>query len=162
MATVRPGTLQELPYNYERRAAVELLPLPAGLRPECVCLLGSERLAPREQALENADVVVCGGRGCWAGRWRPRVRQSTPTGAKMVHPLVGQGRLGARSSPRCSSSASRGPSSTPPASAGSPFIVDVNKNPGAVMMQIANVGLVADANQACLALIRELKKWLRP
>ena len=41
------------------------------------------------------------------------------------------------------------------------FIIAVNKNPNAAMMRMADVAIVADANQVCLALIKELRKRLR-
>lgn len=41
------------------------------------------------------------------------------------------------------------------------FIIAVNKNPHATMMRMADVAIVADANQVCTALIRELKKRIR-
>jgi len=41
------------------------------------------------------------------------------------------------------------------------FIISVNKNPNAVMMRMADVAIVADANQVCLALVKELKKRIR-
>ena len=41
------------------------------------------------------------------------------------------------------------------------FIIAVNKNPEASMMKIADVAIVADANQVCTTLIKELKKRIR-
>ncbi len=41
------------------------------------------------------------------------------------------------------------------------FIVAVNKNPNATMMQLADVALVADANQVCSGIIRALKQRIR-
>ena len=41
------------------------------------------------------------------------------------------------------------------------FIVAVNKNPNATMMKMADVAIVADANQACLGIIRALRERLR-
>jgi electron transfer flavoprotein alpha subunit len=41
------------------------------------------------------------------------------------------------------------------------FIIAINKNPNAAMMKMADVAIVADANQICLSLIKELKKRLR-
>ena len=40
------------------------------------------------------------------------------------------------------------------------FVVAVNKNPGAMMMQMADVAIAGDANQVCLALIREIRQRL--
>jgi electron transfer flavoprotein alpha subunit len=41
------------------------------------------------------------------------------------------------------------------------FIIAVNKNPNAAMMKMADVAVVADANQVCTALIKELKERIR-
>ena len=41
------------------------------------------------------------------------------------------------------------------------FIIAVNKNPNAIMMKLADVAIVADANQVCTALIKELRKRIR-
>ena len=41
------------------------------------------------------------------------------------------------------------------------FIVAVNKNPNATMMNMADVAIVADANQVCTALIRALREGIR-
>ena len=41
------------------------------------------------------------------------------------------------------------------------LIIAVNKNPDATMMKMADVAIVADANQVCSALIRELKARIR-
>jgi electron transfer flavoprotein alpha subunit len=41
------------------------------------------------------------------------------------------------------------------------FIFAVNKNPNATMMKMADVAVVADANQVCTALIRGLKERIQ-
>ena len=41
------------------------------------------------------------------------------------------------------------------------FIISVNKNPNATMMKMADVAMVADANQVCLGIIKALKEKLR-
>ena len=41
------------------------------------------------------------------------------------------------------------------------FVIAVNKNPNATMMKLADVAVVADANQFCATLIQELKRRLR-
>ena len=174
MATVRPGTFQELPHDYQRRAAVQWLPPPAGLRPERVRLLESERLPPREQALENASVVVCGGRGMGSKKkFRNLQELARLLGGQVAatRPVVYArwceegalvGQAGRQIKPQVLFSLGvSGAIQHTAGISGAPFIVAVNKNPGAVMMQMADVGLVADANQVCLALIRELKRRLR-
>ncbi len=174
MATVRPGTFQELPHDYLRAARVERLDLPPNLPPERVRLVKSERLPPREQALENAEVVVCGGRGMGSkkkfrnlhelarlldgqvGATRPVVYAHWAEDGALV------GQAGRQIKPQVLFSFGiSGAIQHTAGISGNPFLVAVNKNPNAVMMQMADVGLVADANQVCLALIRELKNRLR-
>jgi electron transfer flavoprotein alpha subunit len=41
------------------------------------------------------------------------------------------------------------------------FIIAVNKNPNATMMKMADVAIVADANQACLGIIKAIKEKIR-
>lgn len=174
MATVRPGTFQELPHDYQRKAPVESLPLPSGLPAERVRLLTSQRLPPREQALENAQVVVLGGRGMGSKKKFRNLHELArllggQVGATrpVVHSrwaeeeaLVGQ--AGRQIKPQVVFSFGiSGAIQHTAGISGNPFIIAVNKNPQAVMMQMADVGLVADANQACLALIRELKNRMR-
>jgi len=63
MATVRPGTFKEIPHDYERTAIVERLPLMKGLPKPRVRLIEYERSVEKEHTIENASVIVCGGRG---------------------------------------------------------------------------------------------------
>ena len=41
------------------------------------------------------------------------------------------------------------------------FIIAVNKNPNATMMKMADVAVVADANQFCIALIKGLRERIQ-
>jgi electron transfer flavoprotein alpha subunit len=41
------------------------------------------------------------------------------------------------------------------------FVIAVNKNPNATMMKMADVAVVADANQVCAALIKGLKERIQ-
>ncbi|MFA5279798.1 MAG: electron transfer flavoprotein subunit alpha/FixB family protein, partial [Smithellaceae bacterium] len=63
MATVRPGTFREIPHDNTRTSVVERLPLPAHLPAPRVRLVEYERAAQKEHTIENATVMVCGGRG---------------------------------------------------------------------------------------------------
>ena len=63
MATVRPGTFQEIPHDYARRGEVVCVPMPEGIPADRIRLVSSERCPPRERKIEDAKVVVCGGRG---------------------------------------------------------------------------------------------------
>ncbi|MFH1059938.1 MAG: electron transfer flavoprotein subunit alpha/FixB family protein [Pseudomonadota bacterium] len=173
MATVRPGAFQELPHDYVRTAEVVALELPADLAREPVRLIASERLAARQQDLTGAAVVVVGGRGMGSkkkfknlhelarllggqvGATRPVV-YSQWAGAEA---LIGQ--AGRQVKPKLLISFGVSGAIQHTAGIQAEFIVAVNKNPNAVMMQMADVGIVADANQTCLALIRALKERLR-
>jgi electron transfer flavoprotein alpha subunit len=63
MATVRPGTFKEIPHDYQRKALVEHMPLMKGLPKPRVRLVEYERSVEKEHTIENASVIVCGGRG---------------------------------------------------------------------------------------------------
>ena len=41
------------------------------------------------------------------------------------------------------------------------FIIAVNKNPDATMMKMADVAIVADANQVCLGIIKAIRQRLQ-
>lgn len=174
MATVRPGVFQELPHDDGRTGEIIRLSPPPGLEADRVRLISAERIEYREQGLERARLVVCGGRGMGSkkkfknlfelarlmggevGATRPVVYEKW-VGEKA---LVGQ--AGRQISPQVLFSF--GVSGAIQHTAGindAGFIVAVNKNPKAVMMQMADVAIVADANQVCLALIRELSARLR-
>lgn len=45
--------------------------------------------------------------------------------------------------------------------AGADVIIAVNKNPNATMMKMADVAIVADANQVCTTMIRTQKQRIR-
>lgn len=174
MATVRPGTFTEIPHNYKRTAIVERLPLPANLPATRVRLVEYERAAQREHTIENATVIVCGGRGMGnknnfkkldelarllggdVGATRPVVY----AGWAGHEALVGQ--AGKHIKPELL--ISFGVSGAIQHTAGlgeARFIVAVNKNPHAAMMKMADVGIVADAGDLLHILIKELKKRIR-
>ncbi|MFZ5584994.1 MAG: electron transfer flavoprotein subunit alpha/FixB family protein [Thermodesulfobacteriota bacterium] len=173
MATVRPGAFQELPHDQARTAEVVALSPPADLAPERVRLIASERLPARRQDLANAAVVVVGGRGLGSKKKFKNLHELArllggQVGATrpVVHSqwagheaLIGQ--AGRQVKPKLLISFGVSGAIQHTAGIQADFIVAVNKNPNAVMMQMADVGIVADANQACLALIRELKERLR-
>ncbi|KIX14739.1 electron transfer flavoprotein subunit alpha/FixB family protein [Dethiosulfatarculus sandiegensis] len=174
MATVRPGTFQELPHDEKRTAQVIELPLPQDLPPERVIRKSIERLPHRAQSLEQAKVVVLGGRGMGSKKkfknllelarlLRAEVGATRP----VVHAnwaeedmLVGQ--AGKNIKPKILFSFGISGAIQHTAGFGDiDFIVAVNKNPVAQMMQMADVAIQADANQVCLAMIRELKERLK-
>lgn len=174
MATVRPGTFQEIPHDDTARGRVVRLPLPEDLPVPRVRLISAQRLPQRTQCLEEADVVICGGRGMGTrakfkklfdlarlmegevGATRPVVH------AKWAghDALVGQAGRHVRPKILFSFGISGAIQHTA-ALSGADFIIAVNKNPHATMMKMADVAVVADASQVCSALIRELKARIR-
>jgi electron transfer flavoprotein alpha subunit len=173
MATVRPDTFQELPHDDERNGEIIHISLPADLPPEKVRLISSRRVEPREESLEKAKVVVCGGRGMGSAKKFKKLHElarliggevaaTRPVvyeGWAAEEVLVGQAGRGIRPDVLFSFGVSGAIQHT----AGiheAKFIVAINKNPGCTMMKMADVALVGDANQICLALIRELKQRL--
>lgn len=174
MATVRPGSFQEIPHDSSRQGMVIYEPLPKKLPKECMRLISYERMPLRGQRIEEARVVVCGGRGMGSknkfkklfelaqllggevGATRPVVY----SGWADPDALVGQ--AGKQIKPQVLFSF--GISGAIQHTAGfnnAGFVIAVNKNPNATMMKIADVAIVADANQFCSALINELKKRIR-
>jgi electron transfer flavoprotein alpha subunit len=174
MATVRPGTFQEIPHDNSLRGEVIRLPLPQKLPKDRLRLVAYERQPVRDQKLEDAKIVVCGGRGMGSkqkfkkifelaqllsgevGATRPIVYAGwTEEGA-----LVGQ--AGKNIKPQILFSFGiSGAIQHTAALADADFIIAVNKNPNATMMKMADVAIVADANQVCAALIKGLKERIQ-
>lgn len=174
MATIRPGTFKEIPHNYERRSLVEKLPMPENLSRTRIRLLEYERSAEKEHTIENASVIVCGGRGMGnkkkfkklhdlakllggdVGATRPVVY----AGWADHNALVGQ--AGKHIKPKVLFSFGISGAIQHTAGLGeADFIVAVNKNPQATMMKMADVALVGDAGDILHALIKELRKRIR-
>lgn len=174
MATVRPGTFQEIPHNYQAAGEIVSVSLPKDLPKDRIRLVSSERQQAREQKLEDAALVVCGGRGMGSkkkfknlyelarvlggevGATRPVVYSKWAD----EDALVGQADKHIKPKVLFSFGISGAIQHT----AGikdAGFIIAVNKNPHATMMKMADVAIVADASQVCTALIRELKKRIR-
>jgi electron transfer flavoprotein alpha subunit len=174
MATVRPGTFKEIVHNYERTAIVEKLSIPENLPQSRVRLVEYERSAERQHTIENAAVIVCGGRGMKnrknfkklhelakllggnVGATRPVVY----AGWADHNSLVGQ--AGKHIKPKILFSFGISGAIQHTAGLGeAEFIVAVNKNPQATMMKMADVAIVADAGDVLNALIKELHKRIR-
>ena len=170
MATVRPGTFQELPHDYERRAQVIRLELPADLPPERLRVVSSRRAPRRGEQLERARVVVCGGRGLGSkAKFAHLLELAALLGAEVgatrpavyarwvgEEALVGQ--AGKQIKPKVLLSFGiSGAIQHTAGIQGAEFILAVNKNPAAQMMKMADVAIVGDASQVCLALIKLLK-----
>ena len=174
MATVRPGIFQEIPHDYVRTGEVVNVPLPDHLPDDRVRLISSERSPQREQKLEDARVVVCGGRGLGSrkkfaklfelaellggevGATRPVVYANWAG----HDALVGQAGKPIRPQILFSFGISGAIQHTA-ACNDAKFIIAVNKNPNAAMMKRADVAIVADASQICNSLIQELKRRIR-
>jgi electron transfer flavoprotein alpha subunit len=174
MATVRPGTFLEVPHDSARTGEVVDIPLPKDLPADRVRLVRSERCPQRDQKLEDAKVVICGGRGLGnkkkfeklfelaellggeVGTTRPAVY----AGWADHDALIGQAGKSIRPQILFSFGISGAIQHTA-ACNGAKFVVAVNKNPNAAMMKRADIAIVADANQICATLIQELKKRIR-
>ncbi|MCP3901785.1 MAG: electron transfer flavoprotein subunit alpha/FixB family protein, partial [Desulfobacteraceae bacterium] len=63
MATIRPGTFQELAHDYEAKGKIISQPLPKDTPQQKVKLIKSEYQPDKKQKIEDADIVICGGRG---------------------------------------------------------------------------------------------------
>ena len=174
IATVRPGVFQEIPHNYEAEGEIVSVALPDKLPKDRVRLISSKRQPPRDQKIEDAEVVVCGGRGMGSkkkfrslydlakilggevGATRPVVYSNWADDEALV------GQADKHIKPKVL--ISFGISGAIQHTAGiveADFIIAVNKNPHATMMKMADVAIVADAGQICTALISELKKRIR-
>ncbi len=174
MATVRPGSFQEIPHDFERTGQVIRISMTEKFPKERIRLIGYERKPQRGQRIEEARVVICGGRGLGSkikfkklfelarllggevGATRPVVYSGwsdhdslVGQAGKHIHPelLFSFGISGAIQHTAAINDAK--------------FIIAVNKNPNATMMKIADVAIIADANQLCSALIKELKRRIR-
>ena len=174
MATVRPGTFQEIPHDYARRGEVVCVPMPEGIPADRIRLVSSERCPPRERKIEDAKVVVCGGRGMGSkkkfaklfelaellggevGATRPVVYADWVDHEALI------GQAGKHIKPQilfCFGIS--GAIQHTAACNGAKFTIAVNKNPNATMMKLADVAVVADAGQLCSALIQMLKQRMR-
>ncbi len=63
MATIRPGTFQEHPHDYQAEGEIVPLVLPPDLPADKIRCLTSEHRPSRKQKIEDADIVIAGGRG---------------------------------------------------------------------------------------------------
>ena len=174
MATVRPGTFQEIPHDTLRTGKVVKVPLPKDLPADRVRLIRVEHRLPRGRKIEDARVVVCGGRGMGSkkkflklfdlaellggevGATRPVVYADWADHEALV------GQAGKQIKPQILLSFGiSGAIQHTAAFNDAKFIIAVNKNPNATMMKMADVAIVADASQLCTALIQELKRCIR-
>ena len=174
MATVRPGTFAEIPHDYDRKSEVLQVPLPKDLPVDRVRLIRSERCPQRGRKIEEAKVVVCGGRGMGSKKKFAKLFEL----AELLNGEVGAtrpvvyadwvdhdalvGQAGKHIKPQILFSFGiSGAIQHTAACNDVKFIIAVNKNPNAAMMKKADVAIIADASQLCTALIQELKRCIR-
>ncbi len=174
MATVRPGTFKEIPHNYERSSIVERLPLMKNLPEPRMRLVEYERSAEREHTIENAAVIVCGGRGMGnkkkfkklhdlarlldgdVGATRPVVYSGWADHSVLV------GQAGKHIKPKILFSFGISGAIQHTAGLGeADFVVAINKNPQATMMKMADVAIVGDAGDVLDTLLKGLRKRIR-
>ncbi len=172
MATVRPGVFAELPHDDARRAEIIPCRPPEPLPASRLRLMASRPQEYREQDLERAEVVVCGGRGLGDGARFARLgelarllgaevgatRPAVYLGWAAHDALVGQ--AGRHITPRLLVSLGVSGAVQHTAGIDAGFTVAVNTNPRALMMRQADVALVGDAAQVCEELIRQLGERL--
>jgi electron transfer flavoprotein alpha subunit len=174
MATVRPGTFQELPHNYTARGEILPLPLPVDLPKERVRLIRSEHRPSKKQKIENAPIVICGGRGMGSkGKFKKLFDLAALMGGEVgaTRPVVYAqwaphealvGQAGKNIKPKVLLSFGvSGAIQHTAALTEADFIIAVNKNPNATMMRLADVAIVADANQACLGIMKAIRERVR-
>jgi electron transfer flavoprotein alpha subunit len=174
LATVRPGTFQEIPHDYERRGEVLRIPIIKNLPENRVRLIDFKRQPGRDQRIEEAPVVVCGGRGMGSKtKFKKLFDLADLMGAEVggTRPVVYAGWLesdalvgqaGKHINPKILVSFGiSGAIQHTAATNEADFIIAVNKNPNATMMKMADVAVVADANQFCTALIKGLRERIQ-
>ncbi len=174
MATVRPGTFQELAHNYTAKG--QIIPVSLDEKPpeDKIRLVTSEHRPAKKQKIEDADIVITGGRGMGSkGKFKKLFELAKLMGAEVgaTRPVVYSewighdalvGQAGKNVKPKILFSFGiSGAIQHTAAITDADFIVAVNKNPNAFMMKMADVAITADANQACLGIIRALKERLQ-
>jgi electron transfer flavoprotein alpha subunit len=174
MATVRPGTFQELPHDYDRKGKVIQHDYLTDAPKDRIRWIRSEREPQTEQSLEKASVVICGGRGMQSKKKfkklfdlarliRGEVGATRPVVySRWTSPETLVGQAGKQVAPQILFSFGiSGAIQHTAAISDARFIVAINKNPHAPIMKMADVAIVSDANQVCSALIKAFKNRIR-
>ncbi len=174
MATVRPGTFQERAHDESTKGEVIHFDVPESLPNDRVRLIHSERKPSKKQRIEDADIVICGGRGMGSkGKFKKLFDLADLMKAEVgaTRPVVYSdwishdalvGQAGKNIKPKILFSFGvSGAIQHTAALTDADFIVAVNKNPNATMMKMADVAIVADANQVCLGIIKAIKEKIR-
>ena len=174
MATVRPGTFQERVHDDTAKGEIISLDLPDTMPEERVRCIRSSYKPAKTQGIEKADIVITGGRGMGSKRKFKKLfdlaeLMNAEVGATRPvvyadwighEALVGQAGKHIRPKVLFSFGISGAIQHTA-AISDADFIVAVNKNPNATMMKMADVAIVADANQVCSGIIRAVKENVR-
>ncbi len=174
MATVRPGTFQELAHDYQADGEVIELSMPENIEKDRIRLIKSEYRRSEKKKIENADIVICGGRGMGSkGKFRKLFDLAELMNGEVgaTRPVVYSkwashdmlvGQAGKNIKPKILFSFGiSGAIQHTAALSDAYFIIAVNKNPEATMMKMADVAIVADANQTCLGIIKAIKEKIR-
>ena len=174
MATVRPGIFQELLPDDKRVGQVVNVPMPEHMPPDRIHLISSERRPTKEKRLEQAKIVICGGRGMGSKKKFAKLYELAELlGGEVCatrpcvylnwvghEALVGQAGKQIRPTILLSFGISGAIQHTASIK-NARFIIAVNKNPNAPIMKMADVAIVADAGQICNALIQELESRIK-
>jgi len=174
MATVRPGTFQEQPHDDNAKGEIIILTLPDNLIKDRIRLITSEYRPSKKQKIEDADIVICGGRGMGSkGKFKKLFDLAELMNAEVgaTRPVVYSewvshdalvGQAGKNIKPKILISFGiSGAIQHTAALTDADFVIAINKNPNATMMKMADVAIVADANQMCLGIIKALKGKIR-
>jgi len=174
MATVRPGTFQEQPHDDNATGETHILTLPVDLKKDRIRLITSEHRPSKKQKIEDADIVICGGRGMGSkGKFKKLFELAELMNAEVgaTRPVVYSewvphnalvGQAGKNIKPKILMSFGiSGAIQHTAALTDADFVIAINKNPNATMMKMADVAIVADANQMCLGIIKALKEKIR-
>lgn len=174
MATVRPGTFHELPHDDAAQSSVIKVAMPKGMPKTGVRVVSAVHRPTDRQKIEDADVVICGGRGMGSkGKFKKLFELARLMNAEVgaTRPvvysewasheaLVGQAGKNIRPKLLLSFGISGAIQHTA-AMTDADFIIAVNKNPNATMMKMADVAIVADANQTCLGIMKAIRQRIR-
>ncbi|MCP4023664.1 MAG: electron transfer flavoprotein subunit alpha/FixB family protein, partial [Desulfobacteraceae bacterium] len=174
MATVRPGTFQELVHDNNAKGKIIPIPLYKHIPEDKIQLIESRHQPPKKQKIENADIVITGGRGMGSkGKFKKLFDLAKLMNAEVgaTRPVVYAdwishdalvGQAGKNIKPKVLFSFGvSGAIQHTAAITDANFIIAINKNPNAFMMKMADVAITADANQVCLGIIRALKEKIR-
>lgn len=174
MATVRPGTFQERPHDDTATGEIVTLDRPEKMPAERVRCIRSTYKPVKTRGIEEADIVITGGRGMGSkGKFKKLFDLAALMNAEVgaTRPVVYSdwishdalvGQAGKHIRPKVLFSFGiSGAIQHTAAISDADFIVAVNKNPNATMMKMADVAIVADANQVCTGIIRAVKAAVR-